>query len=67
MAGADFRAFVLETKQQAVELIALNISGEVYQLHCREETSDASFKEKALTTSQIGSHKDTTLIVRRVL
>jgi hypothetical protein len=46
-----------EDKQQAVERIASNISGDVCQLLCREETPDASFKEKLLTTSLIGSRK----------
>jgi hypothetical protein len=42
---------------QAVERIASNISGDVCQLLCREETPDVSFKEKLLTTSLIGSRK----------
>jgi hypothetical protein len=38
-------------KNQAVELIELNTSGNAYKLQCRKFKPDASFKEKHLTTS----------------
>jgi hypothetical protein len=59
-----FQEFILEVFEGCVEnvevvqtlatfvLNASNISGNVYQLHCREETPDASSKERPLTTSQ---------------